>query len=431
MPGKTEAYLSEVCEHIKSKTVHEAIKSELKCHIEELIEGYRDSGYSPSAAEDKALAAMGSAEEIGQRLGRQHRPKMEWSLIVLTAALAILGLIINRSMLPMPRIIMVAGFGTLAMIGTAFFDYMKLKKWSLPLFAALFVCLLVLTVLAPRMHGSHSFIRVPTIGSIMALLFTQLFFPLFAGASQRLRTNGGVKDALKVTGLTAAVMAVSMLLGRMNYYLVYMITFAIILASMTMEGYFAKKRLVLIPTGGLMLISALSFFSNSYYYSERFRAFISAGSNDPLGSGWLVSHLVNTLKTTPLLGSSGSDSLYALSAIDEYAFARLVGKYGWLAGIAIIIVVAALLVRLFLTSAKIKGDFGRQLSLCCCALLLGKFAVNILMNFNLLPVMGVTLPLLGHGGTDYVMTMLLIGLVLSVYRRNDLFAESKINLENN
>ena len=211
----------------------------------------------------------------------------------------------------------------------------------------------------------------------------------------------------------------------MNYFLVYIIAFTVILASMTMEGYFAKKRLVLIPAGGLVLTSALALLSNSYYYSERFRAFISAGSNDPLGSGWMVSNLVNTLKTTPLLGSSTGGSLYALDAVDEYTFARLVGKFGWLAGIAIITVVAALLIRLFVTSTKIKGDFGRRLSLCCCALLLGKFAVNILMNFNLLPVMGVTLPLLGHGGTDYVMTMLHIGLVLSVYRRNDLFAESR------
>ena len=57
-------------------------------------------------------------------------------------------------------------------------------------------------------------------------------------------------------------------------------------------------------------------------------------------------------------------------------------------------------------------------------MILSKFVSNILLNFNVIPYMGVTLPLVARGGSDLVMTSLLIGLILSVYRRRELFPEA-------
>lgn len=38
-----------------------------------------------------AISAMGNSNEIGKRLNKQHKPKTEWSLIALTAVIAIIG----------------------------------------------------------------------------------------------------------------------------------------------------------------------------------------------------------------------------------------------------------------------------------------------------------------------------------------------------
>ena len=60
-----------------------------------------------------------------------------------------------------------------------------------------------------------------------------------------------------------------------------------------------------------------------------------------------------------------------------------------------------------------------------CYLCAGVFAififqtvVNIGMVLCLLPVIGVTLPLISSGGTSVVTSYLAIGIVLSVYRKN-------------
>lgn len=424
MKDKISEYLDEVCLHIRQGSVHGPIRSELTSHITELVEGYADNGLSPDEAEAKALAQMGSAEEVGRRLDKQHRPKMEWSLIILTVALAALGLFINRSMTTPVQRITVAGLGLAAMLGTAFFDYSRLKKWS-PWLFGLLCGGFVLTPMLSYAMGGRSVYRFMG-RTMMAVFFTQLLFPLFAGLMVRVRTDGGFKDALKLTGLSAVVLAASMLLGRASYHMVYIIAFVIIFASAAFSGYFKKKRLALVPIGGIAVITALGGLAMGYYrLHERLMVVISGGSYDPMGAGYLTSNLMDVLRNSSMVGAMDGGLPAIMGDITELTLAGIIGGFGYLAGIAIIAVVALLLTRLFMTSSKIKGEYGRWLSLCCCALLLGKFAVNILMNFNLLPIMGVTLPLLGHGGTDYVITMFLVGLVLSVYRRNNLFPETK------
>jgi len=50
---------------------------------------------------------------------------------------------------------------------------------------------------------------------------------------------------------------------------------------------------------------------------------------------------------------------------------------------------------------------------------------NILMNLGLFPITGFSLPLVSYGGTNFIMNMVLIGLLLGIYRRKDLVMAGK------
>ncbi len=427
MRDSVNSFLDEVCLHIRAKQVHGAVRGELKAHIDELADSFEASGMSRAEAEERAVTEMGSAEEIGIKLNRQHRPRIEWSLVGLTALLAVLGMLINRSQVPFFKQLSIAVLGAAVLVISMAADYTRLKKLSLPLFVALTAAFVLTPLVSLGIRGTYTY-RLLGI-TAMAVFFTQLFFPLLAGIIVKYCNGGGVKASVGLAAAALAVMALSALLGRLSYVTVYALAFLIIFVVLFADGWFKPKRLALIPVCTVLasVPAALIFGGGVFRARKMAEVFLTRGQSDPTGSGYVTANIADVLKNSKPVGLMEGGLPDVMQAVrGDFTLTETIGKFGWLAGIAVIAVVAVLLVRMFTASSRIKGEYGRCLSLCCCALLCAKFAVNILFNLNLMPYMGVTLPLLGMGGTDYIITMFLIGTVLSVYRRNNLFPEAAV-----
>ena len=89
--NKISAFLDQICLHISCKAVHSEVRQELSEHIDELKDTYLSEGLNEDEALGKAIAAMGDADVIGTRLDKQHRPQIEWSLLLLTVLIALFG----------------------------------------------------------------------------------------------------------------------------------------------------------------------------------------------------------------------------------------------------------------------------------------------------------------------------------------------------
>ena len=87
-----------------------------------------------------------------------------------------------------------------------------------------------------------------------------------------------------------------------------------------------------------------------------------------------------------------------------------------------ILLIGIFIVRMFMTTSKIKNCYGFYLSMSACTILSAQFLINILMNFNLFPLMSFNMPFVSYGGTGYVVNMALVGIILSVWRRNNLIS---------
>ena len=112
------------------------------------------------------------------------------------------------------------------------------------------------------------------------------------------------------------------------------------------------------------------------------------------------------------------------SITTNYVLINVIATLGWVVGIVLVLVIAVFIGRMFVTTKKIKNDYGFYLSLGACTILSVQFIISVLMNFNLFPLMGVSLPFISYGGTGYIASMALVGIILSIWRRNNLVGAS-------
>lgn len=80
VPEKFQAYGEAVCAFLSHATRREkaAVRQELMDHLTDHTQALLDAGCPPEAAETRALAAMGEAQEVGQALN-QAFPGGGWS----------------------------------------------------------------------------------------------------------------------------------------------------------------------------------------------------------------------------------------------------------------------------------------------------------------------------------------------------------------
>ena len=98
MDKKIDKFLSSVCNYIKNKEVHKEVYEELKSHIYEIVEEYEESGLTEEEAINKAIERMGNPNDIGEKLNKVHKPKIDWINIGLITIMMLIGLGINLSL---------------------------------------------------------------------------------------------------------------------------------------------------------------------------------------------------------------------------------------------------------------------------------------------------------------------------------------------
>lgn len=102
----------------------------------------------------------------------------------------------------------------------------------------------------------------------------------------------------------------------------------------------------------------------------------------------------------------------------DFIFAVIGEELGFIGGIMILAVYVLLLLLAVRIALRAADMFGTLIVSGVAAMLLFQIFVNIGMTVGLMPVTGITLPLLSYGGTSLLINMLALGLVLSVNMRS-------------
>ncbi|MDE3059700.1 MAG: rod shape-determining protein RodA [Pseudomonadota bacterium] len=145
---------------------------------------------------------------------------------------------------------------------------------------------------------------------------------------------------------------------------------------------------------------------------------------DPLGAGY------NILQSMIAIGSGGffgkgylQGSQSQLNFLPEkhtdFIFTMLAEEFGFLGGMALLILYMLLLGAAMMVGLKSRSTFGAMLASGVSALIFMHILINCAMVMGALPVVGVPLPLMSYGGSIMVSTVLAVGLLLNAYTYRD------------
>lgn len=103
----------------------------------------------------------------------------------------------------------------------------------------------------------------------------------------------------------------------------------------------------------------------------------------------------------------------------DFIFASLTEELGFIGGSLLIITYFVLLTQIFLTYRRSGNSFSQYIALGIFIQLFLQIVINIGMNLGVLPITGITLPLVSYGGNSILSTFISLGLLQRISMDNN------------
>lgn len=117
---------------------------------------------------------------------------------------------------------------------------------------------------------------------------------------------------------------------------------------------------------------------------------------------------------------NSSQANFLTHAYSDYVYSVVFEEYGLFGALVILMLYLGLLYRCVRMVTKSPKAFGSLLALGLCLMLVLQALAHMAVNVNLVPVTGLTLPLISLGGTSLLFTCISIGIILSVSKNIEL-----------
>lgn len=450
-------FLNNVCEQIKYKPIRNEIAEELENHIKEAKENYIQEGIEEIEAEEKAISQMGKAEEIGKKLNKIHKPKLDWKLLIMVVITLTFGCLVAFTRAIKYEIISLGGetraiivfaictvIGLLLSIGIYFFDYRKLQKHSKYLYT-LATAIIILSII----FSTNTYRRVYLnfgIARVSPAIFTMpLYIIAFVGFIQNLNKQNKIKIIIQEKEFNISLLKIIIILSITSILLflaVDHITSAVILALtylvistiklLKLKENRRKYITILwsIPTILVILMTCLLVNNNGMFRINRIIGSFNP-ELDPTGAGWQGMLQKQVIDSAKLIGEadidvSAEDNLTKedyLRVFDDgtnFAFTSILSHYGWLISIGMVMAIILLNTKLIINSIKIKDEYGKLLIVGISTTFILQSIFNLLMNLNLGIKADFNIPLISYSGIGLIINMMSLAVTFSVYRRKDI-----------
>lgn len=419
----SKQFLKQVTSYIRSKEARSHVEQELQHHLTQSKQAWVNKGFSPDEAEQKAIAEMGSAVQLGKSMDKIHKPKWDFWLIGAVVLLIIASFIpilttdfshqfgsdMTHYFVAHKIIHILIAFVVIAVI--MYGDYRKLQRYSMLIYS---VSLLLLFVLLIKPNSFVNGEAMFEIGLIRIQAWTVL--PLLLVAFAGFFANGKWK-VWQLVALSIVPLYFFMMLPNLVVTMLYI---AVILILFSFSAFSRKMKLVVfsfVSAIGLAIFGlAVYAYHNLHetYQTVRIKAFLQPELYADT-AGYLMILLKTALAEAGWFGVETAS--YIPEAHTDYALVQLIQEYGYIAGGAVIIVILAIAIRILWMVRIMPKSFGKLLVLAAVTLYSCQCIYSIFMVFGFLPLTSVPLPFISYGITPLLLNAFLMGLVLSVYRR--------------
>jgi rod shape determining protein RodA len=314
-----------------------------------------------------------------------------------------------------PRALMWSGLAMVAFVLATLFDYRWLQtlRWSI---YVVNVALLVLTLgIGGGVGGSARWIQLGPLSFQFSELAKILMIAVLAAYLGDRETR---LDSLRVILGAGLLMVPPWILVMLQPDLGTSLVLLAILAGMLFMSGASLRWLLAGTAAALAAIPIAWTYVLRDYQKERIAAFINPTA-DVQGSGWQVLQSQIAVGSGGLLGTgltNGTQSRGEFLPVQEsdFVFAVLAQELGFIGAVVVFILFGALIWRVLVGAWRSRDPFGLLFGAGVASLLLFQAFVNVGMVIGILPVTGIPLPFITHGGASLVSIALGLGVVQSI-----------------
>jgi rod shape determining protein RodA len=305
----------------------------------------------------------------------------------------------------------------------AFMDYQFLERFAYPLYALSLLGLLAVLLFGETISGHQSWIRIGSF-HVQPSEFAKVGFLCAMAkhlASSDLSKRFGLREMRIPFVIVSLPIAFIIAEGDLGSALFFILCFVslILFCGVHRTTFFY-----------LCTVSVLSgfigyFFFLSSYQKLRIQTFLQPGS-DPKGHGYQIIQSKIAVGSGNFFGKGFMQGMqnklqYLPERHTDFIFPVLAEEWGFLGALVVVLLYFALVLTGIRIASQARDRFGLFLAVGISALLFWQIVINIGGVLGLLPLTGVTLPILSYGGSSLLTTFIGIGMLFNLSSRRHIF----------
>lgn len=315
------------------------------------------------------------------------------------------------------RQLLFACVGVIAMFFIMNVDYWTWRTWAKILIIICFIMLLAVLVpgIGMARNGSRSWIGVGAF-SVQPSEFMKLamiaFLAKFLSERQKLITSFK-KGMLPSLGLVFLAFGLIMLQPDLG-------TGTVMVGTCIVMIFISGARIShFVGLGLIGVVGFIGLILSAPYRIKRITSFLDPWE-DPLGSGFQMIQSFYAIGPGGLfglgLGQSRQKFFYLPEPQTDFIFAILSEELGFIGGSLVILLFALMLWRGIRIALGAPDLYGSLVAVGIIAMVAIQVMINIGVVTGLMPVTGITLPLLSYGGSSLTLMLMAIGVLLNISR---------------
>ena len=306
-------------------------------------------------------------------------------------------------------------FALIAFAITAAFDYKWLRTFAWPLYFINLGLLAVTLVIGDGVSGAARWIPIGPFQFQFSELAKILMIVVLANyiASRRERL-----DSIWTILGACALMVPAWILVLLQPDLGTSLVLAAILAGMLFMSGASARWLAILAAGIIAAVPIAWTYLLRDYQKGRLLSFLYPES-DPQGSGYQLLQSQIAVGSGGLFGkglTNGTQNVGDFLPVQttDFVFALLCEELGFLGAMLVLGLFIALIWRVLLTAWRSRDPFGLAIASGVASMLLFQLIVNVGMVIGVMPITGIPLPFITHGGASLISIAVGLGILQSI-----------------
>jgi rod shape determining protein RodA len=313
------------------------------------------------------------------------------------------------------RGLMWAVIAAIVFIATTLLDYHWLRTLAWPIYGFQLALLVVTLAIGGGVGGSARWVTVGPLTFQFSEIAKVLMIIVLAGY---LTTRENHLDSLVSILGACLLVGPPLVLVMLQPDLGTSLVFGAILAGMLWMSGASLRWLAVVAAIGLAMVPVAWTYLLRDYQKERLTSFLDA-TPDIQGAGYQLYQAQIAVGSGGFVGkglTNGTQTQGDLLPVQatDFVFATLAEELGFLGGVLLFVLFILLLWRVLVAGWRSRDAFGTLFAAGVASMIVFQLVVNVGMVLGVMPITGIPLPFVTHGGASLVSMAAALGILQSI-----------------